>query len=123
MLETEIIIVRHGETQWNLDGRWQGHEDSPLTDQGIRQARAVGLRLKDLTFTMLYSSDLRRAYHTAKMISEVTGHEIVTDYRLRERNLGIFEGLTLLEMENQQPDAYNRYRALDPDYIIEQGES
>ena len=54
---TELILIRHGETEWNLSGRWQGHADSPLSDRGIAQAEALGKRLKTADFDFFYSSD------------------------------------------------------------------
>ena len=79
MIRTQVIIVRHGQTQWNIRKIRQGHLDSELTDKGVVQARALGQRLARESFTALYSSDLGRALHTARMIAAVTGHAIVTD--------------------------------------------
>ena len=91
---TELLLVRHGETLWNQQGRMQGQHDSPLTTVGLQQAKQLAQRLKDASFTALYSSDLGRAHQTARCIADETGHEIVADRGLRERNFGIFEGLT-----------------------------
>jgi len=91
MVRTQFIIVRHGQTQWNHRGVRQGHLDSDLTERGIAQANALASRLVREHFTRLYSSDLGRALRTAQIIAASTGHEIVTDARLRERNLGIFQ--------------------------------
>src|SRR5215217_4614172 len=93
MQRTQLIIVRHGQTEWNIRGIRQGFLDSPLTTKGLAQAKALGQRLGREKFTALYSSDLGRALQTAQEIANVTGHEIVTDARLRERHLGIFQGL------------------------------
>jgi probable phosphoglycerate mutase len=121
--ETRLIIVRHGETQANLDGRWQGHGDSPLTKTGIAQAEAVAQRLKQSSFSQLYSSDLGRALQTAQIIADRTGHEIVLDKDLRERHLGIFQGLTRAEMAATYPQEWHLYRTAGPDYVIPEGES
>ena len=121
--ETRLIVVRHGETQANLDGRWQGHGDSPLTKAGIAQAEAVAHRLKRGVFSKLYSSDLGRALQTARIIADQTGHEIILDERLRERHLGIFQGLTTAEMEAKYPEERHLYRTAGPDYVIPGGES
>ena len=83
MERTQLIIVRHGQTQWNLKLIRQGHLDSPLTEKGIAQAKALGERLAREAFTALYSSDLGRAVQTAQMVAETTGHKVVTDARLR----------------------------------------
>ena len=123
MDRTRVIIVRHGQTQWNIRRVRQGHLDSPLTDQGIGQAKALGQRLAQEKFSALYSSDLGRAVQTAEMIAAATGHSVVTDTRLRERNLGIFQGLSGDEIKENFPEEYRRHRTLGPDYIIPTGES
>jgi probable phosphoglycerate mutase len=120
---TQVIIVRHGETLWNMKGIRQGHLDSPLTESGIDQARALGERLRREKFSGLYSSDLGRAVKTAQVVAELTGHEIVTDVRLRERHLGIFQGLSADEMKRKYPEEYRLNRSLSPDYVIPGGES
>ncbi|HZD39770.1 MAG TPA: histidine phosphatase family protein [Terriglobales bacterium] len=123
MKGTQVIIVRHGETLWNIKGIRQGHLDSPLTESGMVQARALGERLSREEFTALYSSDLGRAVKTAERIAALTGHEIVTDGRLRERHLGIFQGLSADEMKEKYPEEYRLNRTLSPDYVIPGGES
>jgi probable phosphoglycerate mutase len=123
MSRTLVIIVRHGQTQWNIRKIRQGHLDSELTEKGVSQARALGQRLARESFTALYSSDLGRAVQTARMITAVTGHEIVTDHRLRERHLGIFQGLSGDEIKDKHPEEYRLHRTLGPDYVIPGGES
>jgi probable phosphoglycerate mutase len=123
MERTRVIIVRHGQTQWNLKLIRQGHLDSPLTDRGIAQAKALGKRLAQEGFTALYSSDLGRAVQTAEMIGAVTGHCVVIDERLRERNLGVFQGLGRDEIERRFPEEYRLHRSIGPDYVIPSGES
>jgi probable phosphoglycerate mutase len=120
---TQVVLVRHGETIWNVEGRFQGHKDSALSENGIAQAMALSGRLARFNFTDLYSSDSGRAYSTAEFISSTRGHPIVTDHRLRERNLGIFEGLRSEEIEVKYPSEYRSYKTSDPDYVIPQGES
>lgn len=120
---TEILLVRHGETLWNQQGRMQGQHDSPLTELGVRQARLLGRRLKDVPFTALYSSDLGRAYRTAQSIADETGHDIVADTRLRERHFGVFEGLTHGEIEVRYPEHYERFASRDPAFAMPGGES
>jgi 2,3-bisphosphoglycerate-dependent phosphoglycerate mutase len=123
MDRTHLIIVRHGQTQWNLKLIRQGHLDSPLTETGIAQAQALGERLMRETFTALYSSDLGRAVQTAQMIAAATGHEIITDPRLRERHLGIFQGLNGDELKEKYPEEYRLHRTMGPSYVIPGGES
>ena len=98
MNRTQIVIVRHGQTEWNIRGIRQGYLDSPLTARGMAQAKALAQRLAREKFTALYSSDLGRAVQTAQEIADVTGHTIVTDARLRERHLGILQGLNAEEI-------------------------
>ena len=123
MDRTQVIIIRHGQTHWNLKLIRQGHLDSPLTEKGIAQAKALGERLMRESFTTLYSSDLGRAVQTAQMIAQVTGHKIVTDARLRERHLGIFQGLNGDELREKYPEEYRLHRTVGPSYVIPGGES
>jgi len=123
MHRTRIIIVRHGQTQWNIRRIRQGHLDSELTEKGIDQAKALAQRLARENFSALYSSDLGRALQTAKLIADVTGHEILTDARLRERHLGIFQGLNGDEIKQKYPQEYALHRTLGPNYVIPGGES
>lgn len=123
MQRTHVIVVRHGETEWNNEKRWQGHLDSPLTSKGLAQARALAGRLAHQRFNVLYSSDLGRAYRTAQIISAATGHSVAPDARLRERHLGIFQGLTSEEIRQGHAEEYERHRARDPDHVLPGGES
>lgn len=123
MESTRLIVVRHGETVWNVEGRYQGHLDSPLTATGLAQSGALAARLAKYTFSALHSSDLGRALHTAQIISKRTGHTRVADARLRERDLGIFQGLTKDEIRQRFPEEYRRFRSGDAEYVLSGGES
>jgi probable phosphoglycerate mutase len=123
MIRTQVIIVRHGQTQWNIRKIRQGHLDSELTERGLAQAQALANRLARENFSALYSSDLGRAVHTARVIAAVTGHEIVTDARLRERHLGLFQGLSGDEIKEKHPEEYRLHRTMGPEYVIPGGES
>ena len=123
MQRTQVILVRHGETEWNIARIRQGHLDSRLTEKGIAQAQALAQRLAREKFTALYSSDLGRAVQTAMAIAELTGHEVVTDARLRERHLGIFQGLNGDEITAKYPEERRQFRTMGPDYVIPGGES
>ena len=123
MQRTQFIIVRHGETEWNIKGIRQGNLDSRLTEKGVTQAKALAQRLAREKFSALYSSDLGRAVHTAKEIAALTGHEIVTDARLRERHLGNFQGLNGDEIVAKYPEERRQFRTMGPDYVIPGGES
>lgn len=120
---TRVILLRHGETVWNLEGRYQGQLDSPLTPVGVAQAQALARRAARVRFAALYSSDLGRARQTAACIAETTGHEIRTDARLRERHLGIFQNLLKAGLKEQFPDEYRLFKSGGPDHVIPQGES
>jgi probable phosphoglycerate mutase len=119
---TRFLIIRHGETEWNVLGREMGQLDSPLTALGLAQAGRVGPRLVAYRPTALYSSDLGRAIHTARIIGAAIGLTPITDARLRERNMGIFQGLTPTESEALHPVERAAYRA-DEAYVIPEGES
>src|SRR5262245_16138568 len=123
MNRTQVIIVRHGQTEWNLKLIRQGHLDSRLTETGLAQAKALADRLARETFTALYSSDLGRAVQTARTIAEATGHKIVTDPRLLERHLGIFQGLNGDQLREKYPEEYRLHRTVGPSYVIPGGES
>ena len=94
-----LIAIRHGETELNVAKRYQGHSDSPLTENGRRQVSSLGRRMAKLKFDSLISSDLGRAQETASIIAEYTGHSVETDSRLRERNYGALEGLTVSDIK------------------------
>jgi 2,3-bisphosphoglycerate-dependent phosphoglycerate mutase len=120
---TRFVVLRHGETFWNLESRIQGHEDSELTPLGIQQARALGERMRGETFDVLVASDLGRAMSTARHIGEVTGHPVVPDARIRERNYGECQGLTYGELDHQYPDLFSSVREVDPDFPVPGGET
>ncbi|HTS53439.1 MAG TPA: histidine phosphatase family protein [Burkholderiales bacterium] len=123
MSTTEFIVLRHGETAWNAEGRIQGHLDSPLNEEGLAQALLVGDRVGHESFSQLYSSDLGRALQTAQPIADRSGRPVLPDARLRERNLGLFQGHTGEQCERRWPQHYARFRSRDPDQVIPAGES
>ncbi|MFP2897447.1 histidine phosphatase family protein [Corallococcus sp. 4LFB] len=122
-MTTEFILLRHGETEWNAQGRLQGHLNSSLSREGLRQADALAARLATLPFQALYSSDLDRAAQTAARIAARTGHDVQQDARLRERGLGILEGLTRAEAGQRHPDVFSAYAEGPADYVVPEGES
>jgi len=117
------VLVRHGETQWNVEQRIQGQGDSPLTAAGIEQARAIGKRLAGEHFGRLVASDLGRAMQTAREIAALTRHAVTPDARFRERHFGAGEGITYAEIDTRYPGAFSRVREVDPDFAIPDGES
>lgn len=88
---TQVFLVRHGETEWNVQRRIQGHSDSPLTQSGIDQAGQVAARLKNEGITHIIASDLGRTQQTAQLIADACGCDVISDPRLRELNMGILE--------------------------------
>jgi len=96
---TTLLLVRHGETDWNADGRLQGHTDRPLSDFGRRQARQLAEELADESLETIYASDLARARETAEIVGERLGLPVVLEPDLREKDWGTWEGLTAVERD------------------------
>jgi broad specificity phosphatase PhoE len=96
---TTLLLIRHGETDWNASGRLQGHTDRPLNDYGRRQAAELAERLEEADVAAIYSSDLSRARETAEIVGARLGLPVVVDTGLRERNWGTWEGLTPTERD------------------------
>jgi probable phosphoglycerate mutase len=119
----ELTLIRHGETLWNLEGRMQGHGDSPLSELGQRQAAALASALARERFDALYSSDLRRALETARPIATALGLPVRPDARLRERHLGILQGRSFAEVARDEPELHARWQGPDPTWVIPGGES
>ncbi|MDX6402179.1 MAG: glucosyl-3-phosphoglycerate phosphatase [Gaiellaceae bacterium] len=107
---TTLLLVRHGETDWNREGRWQGMSDTSLNELGRDQARALASSL-DGTVDAVYSSDLTRARETAEILAGKLGLEVRLDPRLRERGFGSWEGLTTPEIEERFAETHRLWRA------------
>lgn len=120
---TRVILARHGQTEWNDGARFQGHLDSPLTPVGVRQAKGLAHRLGMEKIAAVYSSDLGRAIRTAEFIAEELRQVVATDERLRERGLGVFQGLSKEEIIVRYPEESRRYYSREPDYVVPDGES
>ncbi len=116
-----LLLVRHGETAWNAEQRWQGHHEEPLSPTGRDQAQALAARMVREAPAALYSSDLTRARQTAEEIARATGMEPHYDARWREVDVGEWIGLDPGEVEARYPDAYARWLAGGTGW--EQGES
>ncbi|MFZ1880653.1 MAG: histidine phosphatase family protein [Gaiellaceae bacterium] len=101
---TTILLARHGETDWNREGRWQGWADPPLNETGRLQARALAEQLRELPFDAVYSSDLRRAFETAEIVASPHHLPVVADAGLREIDVGSWSGLTRAELEERFPN-------------------
>ena len=118
-----ILLIRHGQTDWNIEGRWQGHLDIPLNASGLEQAQALAAHLKDQPITAIYSSDLLRARQTAAPIAKALGLTVQADARLRELNLGSFQGMTNAEISSQYPEQAARMREDYLGFPFPKGES
>lgn len=108
---TTILLARHGESDWNHSGRWQGHADRPLTERGREQARELADRLAELELDAVYSSDLARARETAEIVADGRALRVRQLPELREVDVGAWSGLTRAEAEQRFPDAYRRWVA------------
>lgn len=115
---TEILLIRHGETEWNVGKRLQGHTDIGLNSAGVRQAAALGRALLDEPLDAIFSSDLRRAYDTAQAVAIPRGMKVQTEQGLRERCFGAFEGLNHPEIKERYPEDYLswQHREIDARY-------
>jgi 2,3-bisphosphoglycerate-dependent phosphoglycerate mutase len=120
---TRFIVVRHGETHWNVATRIQGQHDSELTPGGLAQADAIGARLARERFDAIVASDLGRAMRTAERIASHCGLPVEPDARLRERSFGQGEGMTYAEVDERWPGVFSRSANTDPDVAIPGGES
>ncbi len=103
-MEKELILVRHGETCWNKDLKFQGNRDISLNETGFEQANRVSDYLASEDIDSIYSSDLKRALNTAERIADPHDLEVKADRELREMNFGEWEGLTYQEIEKEYPD-------------------
>jgi probable phosphoglycerate mutase len=107
-----LYVARHGETDWNATLRWQGHTDVPLNATGCAQARELGERLRGEGIAAAVASDLSRAQETARIVAGVLGIEVAyVDRGLRERQYGVFEGLTRAECETRHAEAWSAWLA------------
>jgi broad specificity phosphatase PhoE len=118
---TTILLARHGETDWNREGRFQGHADPPLNETGRAQAAELAAELEGVELAAVYSSPLRRAIETAEVVAAEHGLEPLAVDALREVDVGSWQGLTRVEIEARFPEQFARW--LDYDQGWEDGES
>lgn len=117
------MLIRHGETDWNVEGRYQGQADPPLNERGRAQARRVAKALQGQRLDALYASDLRRAAETAEAIGRATGLAVRYDPRLREIHQGEWQGLLVTEIERRYPELFRRWQVAPLRVTLPGGES
>jgi 2,3-bisphosphoglycerate-dependent phosphoglycerate mutase len=120
---TTFLLLRHGETLWNREGRLQGWRDSRLSAAGLAQVEALATRVSAEQIDLVVASDLGRARATAVPIAARLGVQLVLDTGLRERCYGLLEGMTWSEVEQAYPEIYRRLAVRDVDYVVPGGES
>jgi len=120
---THVLLIRHGQSQGNAEGRFGGHTDTPLSPRGREQALATAQALAGEAFNAIYCSDLPRAIETASPLAELTGTELQTADAFRERSVGVMEGLTFEEAAEQHSDQYQALLRRDFDHVLLGGES
>jgi broad specificity phosphatase PhoE len=122
-LTTHVVIIRHGQSQGNAEGRFGGHTDTPLSPRGRRQAEATARTLSSEKFSAIYSSDLPRAIETATPLARLTRAPLETTEALRERSVGVMEGLTFEEAAELHPEQYQALLRRDFEHVLLGGES
>jgi len=120
---TDLILIRHGETDWNRELRFQGHIDVPLNDLGHEQARRLGLRVAGEPVQHLVCSDLMRAQQTAAPAAQQLGLDVVTSAALREQHFGVVEGMRADEIQQLHPRAWEDWLQFREDHAMPEGES
>jgi probable phosphoglycerate mutase len=123
METTRVLLIRHGESQGNAERRFGGHSPTPLSRLGHRQAEATARALANERVTAIYSSDLLRAVQTAEPLARATGLEIAQSSALRERSVGLMEGLTFEEAAAAHPEEYAALLRRDFERVLTGGES
>lgn len=118
-----ILLIRHGQTDWNQDGRWQGVLPIGLNAEGRQQAKRLAQHLRERPIAQIISSDLPRAFETAQAVADVHGLTVQSDERWREFNLGIFQALTRDEIIDRYPTEWETFRTRYWDYVLPNGES
>jgi probable phosphoglycerate mutase len=119
---SRILLVRHGQSTWNADGRWQGRADPPLSDLGRRQAEVAADAVRELGITRVVASPLVRAHETANIVGTALGLDVATDARLQERDAGEWTGKTHAEIEAGWPGflaGRKRPAGFEPDEVLD----
>ena len=120
---THVILIRHGQSQGNAEGRFGGHTDTPLSPRGRKQSEATARAIASEKFDAIYSSDLPRAIETASPLARLTSVTLEPTEALRERSVGVMEGLTFEEAAEQHPEQYQALLRRDFEHVLLGGES
>jgi probable phosphoglycerate mutase len=120
---TELILIRHGETDWNRELRFQGQVDVALNDIGHEQARRLAQRLAGEAAHSLYASDLLRTQQTAQPLAQQIGLPILADAALREQSFGIVDGMRVDDIKVQHPQAWAQWLCFHEDGCMPEGET
>ncbi len=119
----KIYITRHGQTEWNQEKRLQGWKDAPLTELGCKQAEALGRRLKEIDIDHIYCSPLGRTRKTAEIALDGNNIPIYFDERLKEINMGEWEGMKAEKVKEKYPKYYDKFWNAPDKYVPKTGES
>lgn len=120
---TRVYLIRHGQTVWNKEMKYQGHSDTALTEEGLRQAKQVAQRFASEKIAAVYASDLSRAYNTAEAIAGKHGLPVATLPALREINFGVWEGLTYTAINEKWSDDMRVLYTTPDELVIPGGET
>lgn len=120
---TRVLLIRHGQSQGNAEGRFGGHTATPLSERGRKQAEAAAHALSTEKLSAIYSSDLPRAVETAMPLARLTGLDVEPSNAFRERSVGVMEGLTFEEAAAQHPEQYAALIRRDFEHVLLGGES
>jgi 2,3-bisphosphoglycerate-dependent phosphoglycerate mutase len=123
LVQRTLFLFRHGETDWNREGRLQGHTDTPLNAMGLAQAEALSARLRPHRLEAMVSSDLARAWTTARIVAEALGVPLIREPGLREANIGAAEGLLWAEVKSRFGEELSRRWFTDDDAAFPGGET
>jgi probable phosphoglycerate mutase len=123
MSTTRVLLIRHGQSEGNAEGRFGGHTATPLSMRGRLQAEATARALATENITAIYSSDLSRAVETTMPLARLTGLEVEPTEAFRERSVGVMEGLTFEEAAAQHPEQYAALLRRDFEHVLLGGES
>ncbi|WP_026886498.1 histidine phosphatase family protein [Clostridium beijerinckii] len=121
-MKTTLLLIRHGETDWNALGKFQGCTDIELSKEGIKQAQVLKNRLNG-TFDWIYASPLSRAFKTANILASITDKEVIIEPEIREINFGEWEGLTIQQISEKYPDVFKAWRTDKKESYICGGDS